>query len=87
MDNFEEFHNKRNEIMFNLEEKGIITRQGTHAVAHLNLYREKYGISPQDYPEAFLAELLSITLPLYTEMSEDENGTVVKELKKEYRLL
>ena len=84
MDNWEEYHNKRNEIMFNLEEKGIITRQGTHAVAHLELYREKYGISPRDFPEAFLAELLSITLPLFAGMTEDESETVVKELKSQY---
>ena len=85
MDNFEEFHNKRNEIMFNLEEKGIITRQGTHAAAHLDIYREKYGISPQDFPEAFLAELLSITLPLFVGMTEDESETVVMELNSQYR--
>jgi dTDP-4-amino-4,6-dideoxygalactose transaminase len=74
----------RNAIMAALELKGIITRQGTHAPPHLHYYAEKYGIRPSDFPAAYLAERLSLTLPLYAEMTSDETETVVTELGEEF---
>jgi perosamine synthetase len=79
--NWEKMHHKRNEIMLKLEEKGIITRQGTHAAAHLDYYKNKYGTKIADFPHAFLAEMLTITLPLYAGMTQEENEIVVNELK------
>ena len=74
----------RNSIMGALEEKGIITRQGTHAPPHLHYYAEKYGIKPADYPNAYMAERLSLTLPLFAGMTEDESERVVTELTAEF---
>jgi perosamine synthetase len=82
LENWEKMHNRRNEIMAKLEEKGIITRQGTHAVAHLDYYKKKYNIKIQDFPNAFLAEMLTITLPLYAGITQEESETVVRELKQ-----
>lgn len=74
----------RNAIMGSLESKGIITRQGTHAPPHLHYYADKYGIKPEDYPNAYMAERLSLTLPLYAGMTADESDTVVTELEAEF---
>ena len=67
-----------------LEAKGIITRQGTHAPPHLHYYAEKYGIRPEDYPNAYMAERLTITLPLYAAMTAEESEQVVTELQTEF---
>ncbi len=84
LNNCDNLHNVRNEIMVNLESKGIITRQGTHSAAHVDFYREKYNIKNEDFPNSYIAEKLSITLPLYAGMSEIEVNTVVSELKTEF---
>lgn len=84
LENWERLFEMRNEIMANLESKGIITRQGTHAAAHLDYYSDKYNIKLEDYPNAFLAEKCSITLPLFAGITEEEIETVVRELKNEF---
>lgn len=76
---------RRNAIMGGLEERGIVTRQGTHAPPHLHYYAEKYGIKPADYPNAYMAERLSITLPLFAGMTEEESETVVDQLAEEFQ--
>lgn len=72
---------QRNAIMAALEAEGIITRQGTHAAAHLDYYKNKYAIRPEDFPNAYLAERLTITLPLYAGMTEDESAIVTERLE------
>lgn len=76
---------RRNAIMASMEAKGVVTRQGTHAPPHLQYYAEKYRISPSDFPRAYLAERLSITLPLFAGMTTDESTFVVETLRDEYR--
>lgn len=76
------FHNKRNQLMETLWTKGIGTRQGTHAVHHLGYYREKYGLKSKDYLHSLIAEQWSITLPLYVQMTDEEQDFVVKEMKQ-----
>lgn len=71
---------RRNHIMAELEEKGIATRQGTHAVHTLGYYREKYGIRNGDFLKSYMADRLSITLPLYASMTEAEFGYVMEHL-------
>lgn len=80
----ERIFTRRNALMAALEEKGIITRQGTHAPAHLHYYAGKYGIRPADYPNAYMAERISITLPLYAQMTSDESAEVVEQLMAEF---
>lgn len=74
----------RNEIMASLENQGIVTRQGTHAPPHLHYYAEKYGITPADYPNAYMAERLSLTLPLFAGMTSDESEQVADALTGEF---
>jgi len=71
----------RNKIMAELEEKGIATRQGTHAVHTLGYYKRKYGIKETDYPNSFIADRLSMTLPLYPQMTDDEQEYVIEKIK------
>jgi len=73
---------KRNQLMEHITEKGIAIRQGTHAVHNLGYYRNKYHLKPEDFINSWIAERWSITLPLYVQMTDDEQDLVVRELKK-----
>jgi perosamine synthetase len=78
----DEAFERRNTLMTALEEQGIITRQGTHSAAHTRFYAEKYGIRPEDFPNAYMAERLTITLPLYAGITEAESAQVVDALRQ-----
>jgi len=71
----------RNELLAALEEQGIATRQGTHAVHLLGYYRENYGYKPEDLPAAYACDRLSITLPLYVQMTDEDQARVVDAVK------
>jgi perosamine synthetase len=71
----------RNEIMEKLQEQGISTRPGTHAVHMLNYYAEKYGIQPSDYPGAQAANDYSMSIPLHNRMVAEDYHYVVAVLK------
>lgn len=73
---------KRNVIMSYLEEKGISTRQGTHAVHTLGFYKKKYKLKNKDYINSYAADRLSIALPLYVQMTNEEFDYIIKNLKK-----
>jgi dTDP-4-amino-4,6-dideoxygalactose transaminase len=75
----------RNAIMASMESEGIITRQGTHAPPHLHYYAEKYRIAPADYPNAYMAERLSLTLPLFAGMTSEESEQVVSALDDQFQ--
>lgn len=72
---------QRNAFMQKLEQKGIATRQGTHAVHTLGFYRDKYGLKSEDYLKSYAADRLSISLPLYASMSESELDYVLTNLR------
>ena len=67
--------------MERLGEKGIAVRQGTHAVHTLGYYRGKYHLSPDHCLMALIADRVSITLPLYVQMTDEEQDLVVRELR------
>lgn len=73
---------RRNELMKRLAEKGVATRQGTHAPAHLEYYTSKYNIRPEDFPNAYLADRLTLALPIFPGMSEAELDYVVTNLRE-----
>lgn len=70
----------RNIIMEKLQEKGISTRPGTHAVHMLNFYKEKFSISAMDYPGAMIANNQSMAIPLHNRMTEEDYHYVVRVL-------
>ncbi len=72
----------RNRVMDRLELNGIATRQGTHATHMLGVYRDKYGYEPEDLPGAYACDQLSIAIPLYVGMTEEEQDIVLAEIIK-----
>lgn len=72
----------RNKFMDKLQERGIATRQGTHAVHTLGYYRERYKLDNSDYINAYAADRLSVTLPLYADMTKEEHNYVVENILK-----
>jgi perosamine synthetase len=85
LDNVQALHDRRNDLMQRLEDMGISTRQGTHAPVLLNVYRDKYRLRAEDYPCAFVADRLSLTLPLAAQMSEVDVAMVAAELRSAVR--
>ncbi len=73
---------RRNAVMDRLADKGIQTRPGTHAVHRLGYYARKYGLRPEEFPNACAAEDTSITLPIFPGMSEADQGYVVAALEE-----
>ncbi|GGI79991.1 DegT/DnrJ/EryC1/StrS family aminotransferase [Legionella impletisoli] len=71
---------KRNELMRMLEEKGIATRQGTHAVHTLGYYAGRYHLQHGDYLKSYAADRLSIALPLYAQMTKEEFEYVIEHI-------
>lgn len=72
----------RNMLLQKLEDIGIATRQGTHAVHMLGYYRNRFGYKPEDLPNAYACDHLSITLPLYVQMTDEDQEYVVKTMRK-----
>ena len=79
----EALHEERNALMRRLEQRGIATRQGTHAAALQQFYREKYGSRPEQFPNAYRADRLSLALPLYAQMTDAEQDEVCEALVQE----
>ena len=72
----------RNELLQKLEDLGIATRQGTHAVHMLGYYRNRFGYKPEDFVNAYACDHLSITLPLYIGITDEDQEYVVETTKK-----
>ena len=72
---------KRNIFMEKLEQMTIATRQGTHAIHTLGYYKNKYNFKDEDFLMSYAADKLSVALPLYADMSNDEFDYVVSNIK------
>jgi perosamine synthetase len=83
--NLPKLHRSRNTVMERLERLGIATRQGTHAAALQGYYVEKYGYRREDFPNAAIAEALTLTLPLFPQITVDQQEFVIEELRRAQR--
>jgi len=81
LDSVHSLNEQRNALMTELDRRGVATRQGTHAPVLTRLYRERYGIRPEEFPNAVLADRLSIALPLYPQLTAADQDTVVSALR------
>ncbi|RAP27582.1 perosamine synthetase [Candidatus Marinamargulisbacteria bacterium SCGC AG-333-B06] len=72
----------RNKIMEILQEKGISTRPGTHAVHMLKYYKKKYNLNDTDFPNAYTADQHSISIPFHNKMTKKDFQYIVKTLKE-----
>ena len=71
----------RNKIMEILQDKGISTRPGTHAVHMLKFYSDLYNIKPEDFPGAQKANDFSISIPIHNQMKKNDFEFIVNTLK------
>jgi perosamine synthetase len=71
----------RNAWMDTLQKAGISTRPATHAVHMLTFYREKYNLKPEDFPNAYIANDCSISIPLFHGMKEEEQQYVIDQVR------
>ncbi|MCX8081228.1 MAG: DegT/DnrJ/EryC1/StrS family aminotransferase [Bacteroidia bacterium] len=69
---------KRNELMEYLQQKGISTRPGTHAVHMLDVYKRMFGYCEDDFPNAKTANNCSIAIPLHNRMTKEDYEHVVE---------
>lgn len=76
--NVEKLNAARNSWMDELQVNGISTRPATHAVHMLTYYREKYELKSEDFPNAYLANDCSISLPLFHGMTIQEQDYVIE---------
>jgi perosamine synthetase len=82
IDNLKNVNVSRNDWMNELQSKGISTRPATHAVHMLTYYREKYSLKSEDYPNAYIANDCSISLPLFHGMTNEEQDFVIDAVTK-----
>ena len=72
---------ERNNIMELLQEAGISTRPGTHAVHMLNFYKERFGFKSEDFPAAKDCDQNTMAIPLHNKMTEEDYNYVLKKLR------
>lgn len=72
---------KRNDIMEYLQQNGISTRPGTHAVHMLGYYATNYNLKPQDFIGAFACNEYSMSIPLHNKMVEEDFYYIVEKIK------
>jgi dTDP-4-amino-4,6-dideoxygalactose transaminase len=65
-----------------LQQKGISTRPGTHAVHMLGFYKNTFGIKPMDYPGAYACNEYSMSIPLHNRMVKEDFEYVVNTLSQ-----
>ena len=71
----------RNNIMQLLQEKGISTRPGTHAVHMIDYYKKHFGLKSNDYPNSRDCDQFSMAIPLHNKMSADDYQYIVKTIR------
>lgn len=71
----------RNDIMDILQQKGIATRPGTHAIHMLSFYKDTYGIHPDDFPGAKNCDQNTMAIPLHNKMTKEDFDYIIQALK------
>ncbi|MDQ6757101.1 MAG: DegT/DnrJ/EryC1/StrS family aminotransferase [Bacteroidota bacterium] len=72
---------RRNEMMEYLQQNGISTRPGTHAVHMLDVYAKMYTIKPHDFPQAYKADQYSMSIPMHNKMVKEDFDYIIEHLK------
>lgn len=62
----------RNEIMERLQQAGVSTRPGTHAVHMLDFYKNTLSLVADDFPGARACNNYSMAIPLHNRMTADD---------------
>ncbi|MEW6451028.1 MAG: DegT/DnrJ/EryC1/StrS family aminotransferase [Pseudomonadota bacterium] len=72
---------RRNHLMDRMQEAGIQTRPGTHAVHRLGYYYDRYRIDASAFPNACVAEDTTITLPIFPGMTDVQQDSIVDRIR------
>lgn len=72
----------RNLIMEKLQEQGISTRPGTHAIHLLKYYAHKFNYNQAEFPNSKLCSDTTMALPLHNRMQEADYVYIVNALLK-----
>jgi dTDP-4-amino-4,6-dideoxygalactose transaminase len=64
-----------------LQQKGISTRPGTHAIHLLGYYQNRFSFKPEDYPKARDCDRFSMAIPLHNQMQPEDYQYTVQILK------
>ncbi|MCC2606231.1 DegT/DnrJ/EryC1/StrS family aminotransferase [Planctobacterium marinum] len=67
----------RNQIMEIMQEKGVSTRPGTHAVHMQGYYLKHFGYKPEDFPGAQHCHENAMAIPLHNKMTESDCNYIV----------
>jgi len=74
-------HEERNAVMSRLQEKGIMTRPGTHALHIQKYYQNKYGFREMDFPRSYAADRLTLALPFYPTITSSEKAYLFDQIQ------
>lgn len=80
--NISQVNGRRNDFMDHLQQNGVSTRPGTHAVHMLGYYAQKYHLKPEMFLNSWIADQCSIALPLFPTMTEEEFAHVTTLIKR-----
>jgi dTDP-4-amino-4,6-dideoxygalactose transaminase len=72
---------ERDLIMEKLQNKGIASRPGTHAIHMLDYYRSTFGYSPEDLPGAKYCHENTLSLPMHNKLTMSDIEFIAKTLK------
>jgi len=73
---------RRAEIIADLKQRGIETTIGTWHIPMTTYFRSRYGYKAGDFPATDEIFARALTLPLYENMSEQQQNTVIENLLK-----
>ena len=66
------------EVIAALRSRGIEATVGTNAIPFTRYYAARYGVTEHELPHTFAVAQRAVTLPLYPQMTEDEQDDVVR---------
>jgi dTDP-4-amino-4,6-dideoxygalactose transaminase len=71
----------RDEVIQRLSDAGIGTSVHYVPLHRQPYWRDRYGLKPEQFPQADLAYQRMFSIPLFTAMSDDEQGRVIAALR------
>jgi dTDP-4-amino-4,6-dideoxygalactose transaminase len=72
---------KRNQLMVHMEENGIATRPGTHAIHSLGYYSNLLNLTDEDLPGSAICRDTTMAVPLHNKMAPEDYQRVANTLK------
>lgn len=74
-------HALRNKLMEYLQEKGIASRPGTHAIHKLFVYQTRIQSSKEDLPNSSIAAERTISIPMHNKLTNEHIKYIVSNIR------